>query len=193
MVGIRMKMLAAVLCVGTLVINIGQDSGASHVVTTCSAGELHLQYNGVRAGTGNVNLIFLIKNVGADTCTLRGFPRVSYVGHHDIRLSVPQTNAADNDGNDLGGLRPGVAIPTTRLAGGRGVASFSIYGRDITNGSVSKECINTRKMVAELPGVQGAITLLLNPVQGNFVWCGGITMHPIVSGTTGADPSNSFL
>jgi hypothetical protein len=188
-----MKLLLAILCVGPFVVNIGQGAGASNAVATCSGGQLHLEYSGQRVGTGNVNLIFLIKNVGLDTCTLRGFPRVSYVGPHDTRLSVPQTNSADNDGNDLGGLRPGVTVPTARLAGSHGVVSFSIYGRDETNGNAEKECINTRKMLTELPGVKGVITLLLTPVQGNFVWCGGITMHPIVPGTTGADPPNSFL
>jgi hypothetical protein len=89
----------------------------------------------------------------------------------------------------VGGLRPGVTMPTARLAGNGGTASFSIYGRDETNGNPAKECIKTRKMFADLPDVKGIFTVLLAPDEGNYVWCGGITMHPIVPGTTGTDPS----
>lgn len=185
-----MKLLIAALCVGTFVVNVGQDSGASNTVTTCTRGDLRLEYNTSRVATGNLNLYFLIKNVGPDTCSLRGFPRVSYVEPHDTQPSVPQTNSADSDGNDSGGLRPGLSIPTARLAGSHGVVSFSIYGRDETNGNAAKECIKTRTMLTELPDVKGVFTLLLTPDEGNFAWCGGITMHPIVPGTSGTDPPN---
>lgn len=191
---IRIGVLLAALVFGSLATKFGQLSGASTTVKTCVPSALQLEYNKMRSGTGNVNLFFLIRNESSDSCSLRGFPRSTFLSPNEARLSVSQANSADSDGNDLGGLRPGLAIPTVVLAASNGVASFSIYGRDMPHGNSLNGCVTTRTMLTELPGVARTYTILLTPNGEGFdTWCGGVTMHPIVPGRTGVDPPNKFL
>jgi hypothetical protein len=186
--------LLVALVFGSFITNFGQLSGASTTVKTCVSSALHLEYDQVRAGTGNVNLFFLIRNGSSESCALRGFPRPTFLGSNGTRLSISQTNSADSDGNDLGGLRPGLAIPTVILAASNGVASFSIYGRDMPHGNSLKGCVKTRTMLTELPGVAGRYTIALTPNSEIFdTWCGGVIIHPIVPGRTGVDPPNRSL
>jgi hypothetical protein len=191
---IRYGVLLVALVLGLLATNFGHFSGASTTSKTCVTSQLHLQYNQMRAGTGNVNLFFLIRNESSLSCSLRSFPGVTFLGSNEARLSISQANAADSDGNDLGGLRPGLPVPTVVLAAHSGVASFSIYGRDMPHGNSVKGCVNTRTMLTKLPGVAGTYTIFLTPRSGEFdTWCGGVTMHPIVPGRTGVYPPNRSL
>lgn len=190
----RIGVLLTALFFGSLAANFGQLSGASTTVNTCVSSALHLEYTTEQVGTGNVNLFFLIRNESSESCSLRGFPRSTFLGPNGARLSISQANAADSDGNDLGGLRPGLAVPTVVLAAKNGVASFSIYGRDIPHGNSVKGCVRNRTMLTQLPGVAGTYRIALTPHSEEFdTWCGAVTIHPIVPGRTGTDPPNKFL
>lgn len=194
-----MRRLLAVMLVSTFVcgsfaVTSSQSSAAPTAVGTCPASGLQVEYSTMRAGTGNVNLFFLIRNLGPEACSLRGFPRAAFVGPHGTRLQTKLSNGADRDGNDLGGLRPGLAVPTVVLAAKKGVASFSLYFRDMPPGNTWSNCFQSRTMITKLPGVNGSYRILLTPNKKSFdLWCGGITMHPIVAGQTGADPPDKFL
>jgi len=190
----QIGVLIAALVFGSLATNFGQLSGASTTDKTCVPSALHLGYNKMRSGAGNVNLFFLIRNKSSEACSLRGYPRATFLGPNEARLSVSQTNSANSDGNDLGGLRPGLAVFTVLLAASNGVASFTIYGHDMPRGNSLNGCVNTRTMLTELPGIAGTYTIFLAPKSEGFdTWCGGVTMHPIVPGRTGVDPPNKLL
>jgi hypothetical protein len=78
------------------------------------------------------------------TCSVRGFVHVAYVGSYDLsmspiknpkRLEVAQVDSLGANGNDVGGVKRGVAIPTVTLRP-KGVASFWIYGTDESHQSM---------------------------------------------------------
>ncbi len=179
--------MITVLALGSLVVDFQEVSGASTSINTCVQSELSVKYANFRAGTGNVNLIFTVRNGSSRSCSLRGFPRSTFFGPSKKQLTVIQSNLAHRDGNDLGGLKPGFAFPTVVLPA-RGFASFAIYGRDMPHGNSNNGCVTTKSMRVSLPSVVGNFT-----VSSVNTWCGGITMHPIVSGQTGVDPPNSSL
>jgi hypothetical protein len=194
MLGRRLTVFVSMLCLISLSISNRQIAGAANSVPTCSQSELHVDYDGTLAGTGNFNMFFLVKNVSARSCSLRGFPRASFRGADDVRLRVSQGNDPDRDGNDLGGLSPGVKIPRVVLAAGHGVASFSVYGRDQPHVNSLKGCQEWRRMLIELPGARGFATVYaLTSHEMSFLWCGGIIMHPVVPGPSGTDPPNTQI
>jgi hypothetical protein len=80
-----------------------------------------------------------------------------------------------------------VTLPSVTLAPHRGVASFSIYGRDIPNGNDG--CVTTNSMRLTLPGSSRTFTTSLTQVSTSFTLCDGqVAMHPIVPGRSGDDP-----
>ncbi len=127
-------------------------------------------------------------------CSLRGYVRVAYVGVHDVgtpyndprRLTVSEGHSYGRDGNDIGGLKKGLPIPTVLLKV-NGVASFWLYGTDEPVGSPPVRCIDSRKMLVWLPG--SSISIVVQPLRANgFYWCGGFAAHPILAGESGSDP-----
>jgi hypothetical protein len=194
MQGWRLKTLVAALCLCSFVLTNWQGAGASTSVPTCSQSQIRLTYSGIRAGTGNFNMFFLVRNVSSKKCLLRGFPQTSFRDAKNVPLRIPYVNSADSDGNDLGGLRPGKAIPTVVVAADHGVASFSIYGRDEPRTNSLKGCEEWRRMLVELPGVKSTVTVYrLAQNEMSYLWCGSIVVHPVVPGRSGTDAPNENL
>lgn len=99
-------------------------------------------------------------------------------------------NGPGGGGEDLGGLKAGLSIPTVPLKP-KGRASFWIYGTDgsyrLSNGHQSR-CNVSYKMLVRLPGA--ATSIDVSPLRADgFFWCGGIYVHPITSGDSGTDPA----
>jgi hypothetical protein len=172
-------------------------SAATSAVAPCMSVSVRItDYNTV-VGTGNVNDLFWVRNVSLTTCSLRGYVRVAYIGSYGlspkgkkpIRLAVDQVDSLGASGNDLGGVKRGVAIPTVTLRP-KAVASFWIYGTDephvLPNGHSSR-CITSYKMLAWLPGATTSMNV--SPIRANgYYWCGGVSVHPIVAGHSGSIP-----
>jgi hypothetical protein len=170
----------------------GDTSASATALASCSASAVHVAFSGFLGGAGSENDLFWVTNVADRSCALRGYPDVTFLGPHAVQLSVKVTNAANRDYNDLGGLKRGEALPTVALAAHGGVASFMIYGTDEQHGSPPTTCIETRKMLVTLPNMRQQDTVLAR-VGSAFYWCGGITVHPLVPGRTGADPPIPLL
>jgi hypothetical protein len=176
-------------------------SAASLTAPSCTPTTIRItDYNTV-VGTGSVNDLFWVHNVSSQACALRGYMRVSYVGTYGLTtkgkkrqlLAVQQTDSFGANGNDLGGIKRGVAMPTVTLKP-KGDASFWIYGTDeshqLPNGQQSR-CTISYKMMAWLPGATSSIQV--SPLRANgFFWCGGIYVHPIVPGVSGSLPPRSL-
>jgi hypothetical protein len=155
------------------------------------------EYN-VNVATGKVQELYWIKNVSAQSCSLRGFVRVTYVGNYSPRpaamkphdLTVGVSDSYGPWGGESGGLRHGLAVPTVVLSPA-GMASFWISGTDgsfhQSNGRMSR-CTMSYKMQLQLPGESSAVTVV--PMRAaNFGWCGSIDLTPILAGRSGAEPA----
>ncbi|HEV3188591.1 MAG TPA: hypothetical protein VGZ04_11200 [Acidimicrobiales bacterium] len=173
-------------------------SAATPTVPPCTSATVRItDYNTV-VGAGNVNDLFWVHNVSQTTCSLRGYVRVAYIGSYGlsskgkkpIRLAVAQVDSLGANGNDVGGVKRGVAIPTVTLRP-KSVASFWIYGTDEPHGlpdGHSSRCITSYKMLAWLPGA--AKSMNVSPMRANgYYWCGGVSVHPIVAGLSGSIPA----
>jgi len=172
------------------------SSGAAAAVRECAVSSVRVTDFNTVVGAGNVNDLFWIRNLASSACSLRGYVRVEYVGVYGIGVSdakpklltVSEARSYGRDGNDVGGLKKGLSIPTVVLKS-NGVASFWLYGTDEQHGtSATNRCIISDKMLLWLPGSSTSITV--QPLKNNgFYWCGGFTAHPIVPGESGSDPA----
>jgi hypothetical protein len=189
-----MTIVVAFLGVGPMVTS--SAFATSSTVPACSAASVRVvDYNTV-VGAGNVNDLIWIENVSSERCSLRGYVRTAYIGNYGQKptskvghlLVVAEADSPGRDGNDLGGVKRGVKLPTVTLLPRTGRASFWIYGTDIQHGSPPSRCIISFKMLVWLPGSARAVSV--RPMRSNgFFWCGAISVHPIVPGVSGSDPS----
>lgn len=189
---IQIVVLSITLFLSGCVSLTGNTSASATTVESCAASAVRVTYGGFLGGAGSENNLFWVTNVGTQSCSLHGYPEVNFLGPHAVQLSLKVTNTANRDYNDLGGLKRGEALPTVSLAAHGGVGSFMIYGTDVQHGSPPSTCIETRKMLVTLPNVEQHYTVL-TPVGSSFYWCGGIAVHPLVPGRTGADPPITLL
>lgn len=164
---------------------------------SCSAISLRITEYGIDVGMSTARDLYWIRNDSDETCTLRGFVRVSYFGvvlpnsptKVPTLLAVSQSTTRGFDTDGIGGLKKGVAVPTVTLAP-RGVASFWIFGTDgsyrLDNGQQSR-CIMSHRMLVRLPAT--TIPIVVIPLRAAaFFWCGGVDVTPVTSGDTGTDP-----
>ena len=189
-----MTIVVAFLGVGPMVTS--HAFATASTVPTCSATSVRVvDYNTV-VGAGNVIDLFWIENVSSERCSLRGYVRTAYIGDYGLKptskaghlLVVAEADSLGRNGNDLGGVKRGVKLPTVTLLPRTGRASFWIYGTDIQHGSPPSRCIISFKMLVWLPGSARAVSV--RPMRSNgFFWCGAISVHPIVPGASGSDPS----
>lgn len=110
-------------------------------------------------------------------------------------LVVKEVENRGRDGNDLGGIKTGLPIPTVDLSSKMSAASFWIYGVENPttgpNGVVSR-CITSFEMKVLLPGDSASTAARLAPGQG-FYFCGTVEVHPIVPGSSGSDPALKLI
>lgn len=197
-----MRRLSHLLVVVVVVIvawcSVSKDvsRAAAASVPSCTSASVRItDYNTV-VGTGHVNDLFWIKNVSHQACTLRGYVRAAFIGVYGVgtpyknphRLKVRETHLYGRAGNALGGINDGRPIPTVTVQPEGGVASIWLDGTDIQVGNPPGRCINSRKMLAWLPGSSTPLVVL--PLRANgFFWCGAFSALPILPGESGSEPS----
>lgn len=194
---LRVIIAAAVLGVPGALVTL-PTSAASLTAPSCTPASIRITDYNTLVGRGNVNDLFWVHNVSNEACSLRGYVRVSYVGTYGLTtkgkkpklLAVQQADTFGENGNDIGGIKRGVAMPTVML-NPKSDASFWIYETDeshvLLNGQ-STRCIMSVKMLAWLPGATSSMNV--SPLRANgFFWCGGIYVHPIVPGQSGSIPA----
>jgi len=135
-------------------------------------------------------------STGSRACTLRGYARVTYSGNYGFvqskKAAQPLAVTVEHGRRyvDIAGVAKDRVLPTVTLAPGGAIASFWIFGTDephqLTNGHQSR-CIVSDLMYVSMTG--GTADLLVEPVRASdFVWCGSVTVYPVVAGDTGSDP-----
>jgi hypothetical protein len=109
-------------------------------------------------------------------------------------LNVKQADSRGKNGNDFGGIAPGLPVPTVILSATKRDASFWIYGVDHSTtqpNGVASRCITSFEMKLQLPGDAKSIVVRPAPRNG-FYWCGTIFVHPILPGSSGSDPAKAL-
>jgi hypothetical protein len=187
--------LAIVVSLAGLSTYATSGAASNDAVARCGTGAVRITDYNTLVGAGSVNDLFWVRNVSHQSCTLRGYVRVAYIGTYGIKLTkkpphllvIPEGHSYGRDGNDVGGLKKGLPIPTVTLKPGGGVASFWIAGTDEPHNSPPTRCVISYKMLAWLPGASTSI--VVRPLRANgFFWCGGFAVHPVLPGKSGSDP-----
>lgn len=184
-------------------IPISAASAAIQIAPPCGAASVRVTEYNTSVGAGSVNDLYWIRNVTNQSCSIRGYVRVAFVGVyglatgklknvHTLSVRVGNSRSGGSNGNDAGGVKSG-PIPVVGLAP-RGVASFWIYGTDesshLMNGQLTR-CITSYRMLVWLPGSERSNVVAPLPANG-FYWCGGIVVHPVVAGRSGSQPARSL-
>jgi hypothetical protein len=182
----------------------GSASTKAAAPPPCTAASVRVSEYSFQGGAGNVNYLFRITRTDNQSCSLHGYPRVSFDGKYGYNnepvkvarpLVVKQVESLGRDGNDLGGMKAGLPMPTVDLSSKQSDASFWIYGVENPttgpNGVVSR-CITSFEMRVRLPGDTRSTVARLAPGQG-FYFCGAVAVHPIVPGSSGSDPARKLI
>jgi hypothetical protein len=177
-------------------VSISTSSAIASSVPTCTTTSVRITDFNTVVGAGHVNDLFWMKNVSHESCTLRGYVRVAFVGVYGIgtpyknphRLTVREVHLYGRDGNALGGINNGRPIPRVTIQPNGSVASFWLDGIDIPVGNPPGRCIVSYEMLAWLPG--SSTSIIVQPLRANgFFWCGGVAAQPILPGESGSEPS----
>ncbi len=186
--------------IGPALASSGSASAETDTVPPCPAASVGVDEYSFQGGAGSVNYLFRITREGNRSCSLHGYVHVSFVGVYGYGfeplknaqpLVVKQAENHGMDGNDFGGLAPGLSMPTVDLSSTKSTASLWIYGVDhSTSGpnGVASRCITSFEMRLQLPGDARSLVARLAPGQG-FYFCGTVNVHPIVPGSSGSDPA----
>jgi hypothetical protein len=174
-------------------------TGETTLLKPCAANAVVITEYNINVATSKFQELFWIRNDRAQSCSLRGFVRVTFIGNYSPRPIVMKAHplvvgASDSYtpwGGERGGLTHGLAVPTVVLVPRVGMASFWITGVDGSfhqpNGRMSR-CAESYKMRVHLPGESSAVTVV--PMRAAiFNTCGPVELTPILAGRSGADPA----
>jgi len=199
---VLLTFLAAVI--GHGLASSGSASSETSTAPRCTSGSVRVSEYSFQGGAGSVNYLFRITRVGNRSCSLRGYVHLSFIGVYGYGnaplknahpLVVKQAANRGTNGNDFGGLAPGLPMPTVDLSSTKSAASFWIYGVDVSTtqpNGVSSRCITSYDMRMRLPGDAKSLVAGLAPSNG-LVICGTVNVHPIVPGSSGSDPAKGLL
>ena len=192
----RMAIIVLVLCLLSAVEPAATKESGAATLPACATSQLNIIEYNVSVAAGTVGELFWVADTGAHACTLRGFARVTFSGNYGfVRSKKPAEPLAvtENHGRryaNFAGVGNNLAVPTVTLSPGSSIASFWIFGTDephqLSNGHQS-QCIISDAMYVSM--MRGIPEILVEPVRASdFVWCGSITVYPVVAGDTGSDP-----
>ena len=116
---VKILTLVTFFWVGSPVVMSGTSASAA-VTPACAASSVRVTDYNTLVGAGNVNDLFWITNVSSFECSLRGYVRVEYVGVYGTigthekshPLAVHEEHSYGRNGNDIGGLKRGLPLPT---------------------------------------------------------------------------------
>ncbi len=150
-------------------------SGQSTSTPACASGTTAVSLGSGGAGLGHSGIVLLLRNAGARTCVLRGYPGAALVAR-----SGSVVNAVRTPSGYLGGLAPGSNVPPAVNIGPGQTASALLEGVDSSSGG--GPCPTYPALLATPPNETSTVRLdrslsLCNP-----------QIHPVVAGTTGRGP-----
>jgi hypothetical protein len=176
---------AIVTVLGIVPIWSGTASSVPPNIPRCKTAGLRVWEYNTLVGAGHVNDLFWIRNVSSESCSIAGYPSIGYQNMHGRALPVKVGDERGNDGNFVGGVKSGFALPDVILQAKGAVASFWVDGLDIPAGNPAPSCIDTKRMIFTAPHSSGST--IAPPLKSNgFFWCGGVSVFPVVAGRSGS-------
>jgi len=178
------RVTRATLVVSTMVVaGVAPSGAATHRDSALSCGptSLVVTWRGTTGGlAGHFGDLFWIRNVGAASCVVHGYPTISFYAH-GARRSMTNVTAAHTY---VMGVAPGRAIPTVRLAAHGGLGSFWVFGGDIES-----RCVNATELDVSLRPLDGRAAIRVPRGFETWPYCGdAVTVNPIVPGASGSLP-----
>jgi hypothetical protein len=162
-------------------------SGASPSPTStlrCGSDALTVVWRGTTGGlAGTYGDLFWIRNDGAFSCVVSGFPTISFY-RNGARVEVKSEDTIGHRGNDEMGVVKLRRPPTVRISPGA-TASFWLFGSD-----VQTPCANASQVVVSLRSLSGWASIPVPRGFSSWTYCGGVVLvDPIVPGGSGSDPA----
>src|SRR6202035_4525452 len=153
-------------------------------VVRCGSDALAVSAEGVLAGAGHDNGLFLVRNVGPQPCLVSGFPVVRFLTSNGKQLLFPVQRVSSVDG-PFGQQVQGRLSPIV-LASHR-VASFWVSTIDIQVGRYTGKCQVIPRMAVAPPksAVSFARVVNLRPLYP----CTPISVFPLFAGRSGTSPA----
>lgn len=192
----RASLFVLVLCLLSAVGPTAASESGATTLAACTTSQLNVIAYNVSVAAGTVGELFWVADTGARACTLRGYARVTYSGNYGfVQSKKPAQPLAVTEEHgrryvDMAGVAKDRVLPTVTLAPSGAIASFWIFGTDephqLADGHQSR-CIFSNVMYVWM--TRSTSGLLVEPERAsNFVWCGPVTVYPVVAGDTGSDP-----
>lgn len=150
---------------GTTSTTTASTSSTASGPTGCRATELSGELGPSNAGAGQVYTPLVLRNTGATTCTVRGFPGVSLLDADGVQLGEPATREGPE--GDTVTLAPGEAASATLHTANEGL------GETCTPPSSA--------MLVFPPDQTEALTF-----DGTYTACGGFSVRTVVAGESGS-------
>ncbi len=149
----------------------------------CGRTTVRVTWRGTTGGlAGHFGELYWLRNTGAVACTVTGYPTVSFAAP----IPRAKTRVLDVQGYEdvnMFGAPPRRPLPTVRLAP-RGVASFWLFGEDVTG-----PCLSSTEMLVAVPRLTGRAVVRAPTVYTMWPYCGNaVAAFPIVPGGSGSDP-----
>lgn len=152
----------------------------STVPPNCNGAALAVSAGGPGAASGHYGFPILFRNTGSGPCTLRGYPGVAALdssGHQ-----VTQANRTPQ--GYLGGLAfTDTSLPQVVLAPGQ-TGSALLEGTDNPVGTATS-CSSYPSLLVTPPNTTTSTRLDMS-----MPGCSGLSIHPVVAGTSGREPGN---
>ena len=159
----------------SLVVTSRADTAFAKAVPRCQETQLDVMITSDGAAAGHVGDLIVIANVGANACSVEGYPTVKMSGGPSVVASV----ARKTKNGYLGGTGPIIAIPVVTLRAHGGAASAIVEGTDVPVGN-AVGCLIFTKMSVTLPRLGPAYRF-----NTKFSGCSRPEVHPFVRGAKG--------
>jgi hypothetical protein len=163
------SVVAGIIAGGVFAVS-GATANAAAVASSCGNGSIMVSNTSTQGATSHGSFVLLLKNVGAASCTLTGYPSVDAVNGTGQALAHAQQT--------LSGFMGGAAsVGTVSLAPG-GFASATVEWLNF-NPQTSGNCTFSAAVAAAPPGISTQAHLSVS------VSICDLQVHPAVAGTSG--------
>jgi hypothetical protein len=170
---------ASVLLVAWIGVFSHAEPASGAAASHCQETQLDVKWISGGAGLGHIAELIVIKNIGANNCTLRGYPSVTMTGGPSVVASVARKTRTGYLGG-LGGPNAKVPLPVVTLRAHGGTASSMVEGGDVPIGN-AVECVIFNKVSIVLPNLSPPYHYTTR-----FSGCVRPQVHPIVKGSKGS-------